>query len=163
WKQGERRVRKYLLPRWGKLPAKSITRRDVLAIFGRIKAPVLANQVLKAASAVFGFGVKMEIIGVNPCIGIEVNPTQSRERILGDDEFPKFWQAFGTPDVIRGSASKSCCSPASAPARLPTCAMTISAMDGGPCLVRPTLTGRGRNPVVSIACGCRSRRETSSL
>src|SRR5262249_19588068 len=106
WKQGERRVRKYLLPRWGKLPAKSITRRDVLAIFGRIKAPLLANQVLKAVSAVFGCGVKMEIIGVNPCIGIEVNPTQSRERILGDDEFPKFWQAFGTLDVIRGSALK---------------------------------------------------------
>src|SRR5262249_48514345 len=28
------------------------------------------------------------------------------ERILGDDEFPKFWQAFGTLDVIRGSALK---------------------------------------------------------
>jgi integrase len=68
---------------------------------------VLANQVLKAASAVFGFGVKMEVIAVNPCIGIELNPTRSRERYLHDDEFPKFWSAFGSLDPVHGAALRT--------------------------------------------------------
>jgi integrase len=105
WAQADALVRKHLLPRWGKLAAKSITRSDVRGIFSRIEAPILANQVLAAASAIFSFGVKQEVINFNPVTGVERNPTQSRERVLSDAELALFWSAFGEIGM-RGSALK---------------------------------------------------------
>src|SRR5262249_47312819 len=86
WKQSDKLVRRYLLPRWGKLEAKATNRADVRLAIGRIAAPVLANQVLAAASAIFSWAVKQEVIAVNPCHGIDRNATTSRERVLADSE-----------------------------------------------------------------------------
>src|SRR6516164_5530942 len=95
WRQGDRLVRRYLLPLWGSLPAQSITRSDVRAMMGKIGAPDLANQVLVSASAIFTWAVKQELLASNPCRGVEYNATTSRERVLSDTEVPLFWQAFG--------------------------------------------------------------------
>jgi hypothetical protein len=54
WQQGDGLVRRYALPRWGKLQAATIARADVKALIRQIAAPVLANQVLASISAVFG-------------------------------------------------------------------------------------------------------------
>jgi integrase len=94
WKQADALVRRWLLPRWGKLQAQAITRADVRAALARITAPVLANQVLAAASAIFSWAVKQDIIVNNPCRGVERNPTRSRERVLSDSEIPLFWAEF---------------------------------------------------------------------
>jgi integrase len=83
-----------LLPKWGKLRADTVTRSDVKALMRRIEAPVLANQVLAATSAVFSWATKEEILTVNPCRGVDRNATMSRERVLSDSEVPKFWLAF---------------------------------------------------------------------
>jgi integrase len=106
WKQADALVSRYVLPRWGKLEAKSISRSDVRQLIARIEAPVLANQVLAAASAIFSWAVKQEIVAVNPCRGVERNETKSRERVLSDSEIPKFWSAFDTAGLVRGSALK---------------------------------------------------------
>jgi integrase len=94
WKQADALVRRYLLPQWGKLEAKAINRSDVRLAIGRIAAPVLANQVLAAASAIFSWAVKQEVVAINPCHGIDRNATTSRERVLSDSELPRFWEAF---------------------------------------------------------------------
>jgi integrase len=94
WKQADALVRRYLLPSWAKLEAKAINRSDMRLMIGRIAAPVLANQVLAAASAIFSWAVKQEVIAVNPCHGIDRHKTTSRERILSDSELRIFWQAF---------------------------------------------------------------------
>jgi integrase len=96
----------HLLPRWGKLDAKSISRADVRALMSRIAAPVLANQVRAAASAIFSWAVKQEIVTANPCIGVDGNETRSRERVLSDSELPRFWPAFDDAGLIRPSALK---------------------------------------------------------
>jgi integrase len=106
WQQADRLVRRYLLPRWGKLDAKSITRPDVRAMMNRIKAPVLANQVKLAASAIFSWAVKQELITVNPCSGVDQNETRSRERILSDSELPKFWAAFDSASPVQSAMLK---------------------------------------------------------
>jgi hypothetical protein len=51
-------VRKHLLPRWGKLKAGAISRADVRAAMIMIEAPILANQVLAAASAIFSWTIR---------------------------------------------------------------------------------------------------------
>jgi integrase len=99
WAQADALVRRHLLPAWGGLIAQSITRTDVRAVLGKISAPLLANQVLASASAIFTWAMKQELLANNPCRGVERNATVSRERVLSDAEVPQFWQAFGSAGV----------------------------------------------------------------
>ena len=73
---------------------------------GRIEAPVVANQVKAAASAIFTWAVKQEIVTANPCIGVDGNETRSRERVLSDSELPRFWAVFDDAGLVRSSALK---------------------------------------------------------
>ena len=106
WKQADALVRRHLLPRWGKLPAHSISRSDVRSLMSRIEAPIVANQVLAAASAIFSWAIKQELITTNPCRGIDRNPTTSRERVLSASELPKYWRAFDDAGLVASSALK---------------------------------------------------------
>jgi integrase len=106
WKQPDALVRRYVLPAWGKLQISAVTRTDVRALMARITAPILANQVLAAASAIFAWSIKQELVTVNPCKSIERNPTTSRERVLSDSEIPKFWNAFDDAGLVASTALK---------------------------------------------------------
>jgi integrase len=100
WQQADKLVRRNLLPTWGNLIAQTISRADVRSLMGKLSdAPVAANQTLKAASAIFSWAVKQELLTNNPCRGVEHNATVSRERILNDNELPSFWNAFGEAGV----------------------------------------------------------------
>jgi integrase len=105
WRQADRLVRKHLLPLWAKLQAAAITRTDVKSAMARIPHRVLANQVLAAASAVFSWAVKEELLTTNPFRSVERNETQARERVLADSEIPLFWALFDEAGVA-GSALK---------------------------------------------------------
>jgi integrase len=107
WAQADKLIRRHALPRWGKLQAASIRRADVRAMMSRIEAPVLANQVLAAVSAVFSWAIKQEVIGTNPCRGVDRNATRSRERVLSDSELPRFWSAFDDAGLIISTALKT--------------------------------------------------------
>ncbi len=109
WPQAAALVRGHALPRWGKLQASSISRGDVNTMMARIKAPIVANQTLAAVSAIFSWGIKEEIVTVNPCKLVERNPTRARERILSASELPLFWKAFDDLEEprIRGAALKA--------------------------------------------------------
>jgi integrase len=107
WKQADALVRKHLLPRWAKLQAGDISRREVKAMMARIEAPIVANQTLAAASAIFAWAMREEITKVNPCALVDRNPTNERERVLSDSEIPKFWAAFGDAGLVRGAALKT--------------------------------------------------------
>jgi integrase len=97
WRQADALVRKHLLPRWGKLDIGNIRRADVKVAIATIAAPVLANQVLAAASPIFSWAVRQEIISANPCSGVERNDTTSRERVLSDAEIAAFWPHLSAP------------------------------------------------------------------
>ena len=91
WQQAERLVRRHLLPRWGKLKATAITRADVRAVMIRIEAPIVANQTLAAASAIFSWAIRRRSSTVNPCKLVDRNPTKARERVLSDAEVRLLW------------------------------------------------------------------------
>src|SRR5262245_26349706 len=91
WEQTAYLVERHLLPWWARLAARSITRADVRAALGKIATPNMANQTWAAASAVFTFAVKMEVVPFNPCRGIDANPTRARSRVLSDSELAAFW------------------------------------------------------------------------
>jgi integrase len=106
WKQAETLVRRYLLPRWGKLPAQLITRSDVKTAMASITAPVLANQVLASASAIFSWAIREELLKDNPARLVDRHKTASRERVLSDSEIPTFWSAFDDAGLLQGTALK---------------------------------------------------------
>ena len=106
WEQADKLIRRHALPRWGNLRAASIGRADVRAMMSRIEAPVLANQVLAAVSAVFSWAVKQDVVGTNPCRGVDRNATRSRERVLSDSELSRFWSAFDNAGLVVSSALK---------------------------------------------------------
>jgi integrase len=112
WRHADALVRRYLLPTWGTLRAREITRGHVRTVVRDVTdrgAPIMANQILAAASAIFSWVIREEIggIAVNPCHGVTRNPTQSRERVLSDDEIPMFWTAFDEAGLIRSTALKT--------------------------------------------------------
>ena len=108
WSQADKLVKRYLLPKWSKLQAADITRSDVKAMKSSIDAPILANQVLAAASSIFSWAIREEVKGVkaNPCQLVERNPTKKRERVLSDSEVPLFWSTFDDAGLIRSMALK---------------------------------------------------------
>ena len=128
WKQPEALVKKHLLPRWGKLKAHTISRDDVKLAIAQIKAPIVANQTLAAASAIFSWAIKELVGGVkdNPCKLIDRNPTKSRERVLSDSEVPKFWSEFDSADLVRGAALKMILLMGQRPVRFVICATSTS-------------------------------------
>jgi integrase len=105
WAQADALVRRFLIKRWGSLPASSISRPEVRAVLAKIEAPVLANQVLASASAIFSWALKQELISLNPCLGVEKNHSKSRERVLSSDELPRFWAEFDKVGLV-GKALK---------------------------------------------------------
>ena len=131
WKQADYMVRVHLLPAWGRLSAKSITRSDVRAIIAKIAAPITANQVLAAASAIFSWAVNQEIFQLNPVRGVERNATKSRERILSDKELPLFWAQFDTAGLTRSAILKTILLTGQRRAKSPACAKSTSNPVGG--------------------------------
>jgi integrase len=97
WEQADYLVRAHLLPRWSGRIAREITRADVRAAIGAIASPSVANQTRAAASAIFSFGVRMEVLALNPVLGVERHETKSRERMLSDSEIKLFWPHLSPP------------------------------------------------------------------
>jgi integrase len=80
------------------LQAGNITRADVKAMMGKIAAPQVANLTLAAASAIFSWAAREDLIsGSNPCRDVARNPTTARERVLSDSELPQFWAPMTAP------------------------------------------------------------------
>jgi integrase len=63
--------------------------------------------VLAAASAIFSWAIRMEVVAVNPCAKVDRHETRSRERILSDSEVPLFWSAFDSAGLVRSAALKT--------------------------------------------------------
>jgi integrase len=106
WRQAAALVDRHLMPRLGNLKASNIGRADVRLVIDKIDAPILANQVLAAASAIFTWATRQDIVEHNPCKGVDRNRTTSRERILSDGELPLFWKSFDDAGLMRSSALK---------------------------------------------------------
>jgi integrase len=109
WQQADNLIRRYVLPKWGKLLAADITRANARMIMADISAPITANQVIANTSAIFSWAIREEVGGVkvNPCHGVERNATRKRERVLSDSEMPLFWNAFDDAGLMRSMALKT--------------------------------------------------------
>jgi integrase len=101
-------IRRFVLPLWADRPITSITRKDVRALHASISRdrPITANMIVGAASAVFSWAIKQEIVTANPCKLIDMNPTNERDRVLSDSEIALFMKEFDQLGLVEGTALK---------------------------------------------------------
>jgi integrase len=87
-----------LVDRWGSRRICDITDADIVDALDRISgnAPIMANRLQAVLSAFFSWAKGKRLVTANPCTGLE-RPAEekSRDRVLGDDELRKVWQAAG--------------------------------------------------------------------
>lgn len=107
WRQGEKLMRKYILPSLGDRRIAAITQDDLRRVFDGLTGvegrPILANQVLAAASAVLSWAAARPYIDVNVARGIQRNPTKRRERYLSDAEVAAAWPDFARLGLARAT------------------------------------------------------------
>ncbi|MDP2356139.1 MAG: integrase arm-type DNA-binding domain-containing protein [Beijerinckiaceae bacterium] len=96
----ERTFRLHVVPAWGDLPLKEITRRDVIALLDAIVdggKPIAANRAFAAVRKLFNWSIERGIVDTSPCDRVRAPSAEvSRERVLSDDEVVLFWKAAET-------------------------------------------------------------------
>jgi integrase len=109
WAQANSLMMSHILPKWGHLKISEITRAHVRELVGRISVdrPILANSVKAAVSAAFGYAVKQDVVTVNPCKGVDDNPTNERERVLSETEISVFLRACDEIHPVKAAALKT--------------------------------------------------------
>lgn len=109
WREDERRIKKYLLPRWEHLTLEAIQRPEVARLhleLGR-EMPYQANRVLENISKMFQLAVIWGLLPDghhNPTVGIQTFKEAKRDRFVTEEEMPRLMATIGqeAPE-IRGA------------------------------------------------------------
>ena len=107
WAQADALVRRFLLPRWRKLQPANITRSDVRSMMTSIAAPIVANQTLAAASAIFSWAVRQELLKVNPCLGWSATRPPLVTGFCPIANYRNSRQAFDDAGLVESAALKT--------------------------------------------------------
>jgi integrase len=98
WREDERILKRELLPHWGKMKAKEVTRRDVRLLIDRLVdrgVATYANRIFALARKVFNFALQRDIVDTNPCHGLpQPAPEHRRDRVLSASEIGVLWKEF---------------------------------------------------------------------
>jgi len=99
WRGTERIFEMWVIPKWEKVPIRSIRRSDVHELLDELvkqKRISMANEVRKHLSRLFNWAADREIISANPLAGMarrDLRPTREAGRALGEQELRVIWQA----------------------------------------------------------------------
>ena len=88
--EDERKLKKEVLPLWGKRKAREITRRDVITLLDGIVdrgAPIRANRTLAVIRKMFNFALSRDILDTTPAAMVQAPARENqRDRVLTADE-----------------------------------------------------------------------------
>ncbi len=108
--EDERIIKKDLLPKWKRIKAQEIKRRDVIRLLDSIVdrgAPIQANRTLALVRKIFNWGVSRDIVEANPCIQVKApGKEKQRDRVLSNDEIRAIWEAFTGLDPLVAATFK---------------------------------------------------------
>lgn len=104
WKEDERILKKDVIPAWGGMKAKAITRRDVITLLDGIVergAPIQANRLLAAIRKMFNFAVGRDVIPATPCAAIPAPAKENqRDRVLTETEIKTLWDELPKAKMV---------------------------------------------------------------
>lgn len=108
FKEYERNLTKDVIPAWGKIRIKDITRKHVYDLLEKIVdrgAKNQANQVFKIVRAMFNWAVPRYNLEYSPCSLVKLPSKENkRDRYLSEKEICTFWQELkraGISDAIK--------------------------------------------------------------
>ena len=93
----ERRIHRYLVPRWGDRPIASITRNEVRDLLREkaAEAPIAANRLLALIRKIFNWALDEGIIDASPVTRLRPPSREhERERVLSEAEIQSLWSEF---------------------------------------------------------------------
>ncbi len=101
WRDDERRLNKYILPRWGSLKVAAVKHADVAALHGVIGKvhPYEANRNVELISKMFELGARWGFVPEghsNPGRRIEQYAEEKRDRWVTPEELPAITKAIDT-------------------------------------------------------------------
>ena len=104
----DKRILKHdVLPRRGKLKAKTIRKRDVVVLLDKILergASTQANRTLACVRKLFNWAAQKDLVEANPCAGIKApSKEKTKDRVLSDDEIHTFWNLAGLSPRIKAA------------------------------------------------------------
>jgi integrase len=98
WAADAGMIRREVLPAWGKRPADTIRRRDVIELVEAVAARgtgVMANRLLALIRKMFAWAQDADLVDANPARGVAAPHREAtRERLLNEDEIAKLWSAW---------------------------------------------------------------------
>ncbi len=100
----------HILPAFGKRPMASVTRKEVLALHGRMcETPNQANLVVRTLSQLYRHAEDWGLLpgGHNPCRGVMKYPERRRERFLTDTEFERLGHVLKEAEDVGWMSSAS--------------------------------------------------------
>jgi integrase len=110
YEEAKRDLEHDALPKWGKRPIASISRRDVIDLFDGViarGAEVQANRTLARLRALFNWAIEKDRLSASPVARMKL-PTKeiARDRVLSDDELRWFWAGCDAIDWPFGPLAK---------------------------------------------------------
>lgn len=110
WPEDERRLKKHILPRLGRIGVEDVTAADVRALHAKIgkRAPVEANRVVNLVRTIYNKGVKWGLVPeghANPASSVERYQERSRERWLTAAELKQLSKALAAEEDIYAVAA----------------------------------------------------------
>ncbi len=88
WRDKDNQLHCYVLPRWGKRPATTITTKDVIKLNDEMQevGAATARNVYALVRHMFGWAVERQLVQETPCTVKSPPPVRSRERTLDVEE-----------------------------------------------------------------------------
>ena len=100
WKEDEQKIRKVLLPAFGRKLISDVTTRDVLAVQTSVRragAPATANRYLTLMSRLFNVAVQLGLLEKNPASRIKKLPeNNARTRFLSPSDISRMLEALAS-------------------------------------------------------------------
>lgn len=106
WKNDEQKIARHIVPAWGAMPLREVTRRHVQELLDGLVSrgmSVGVNRVQALVSRIFAVALDRGLIDAHPATRIIKRfPETPRERVLSDDELRALWSGL---DARPGAAS----------------------------------------------------------
>jgi integrase len=100
WKDDINKTRKYLLPAWGSLPVRAITRRHVHELLDTLVAKGMTtgvNRVQAVISRLFTVALDRSLVDAHPAVRMMKRfQEKPSDRVLTDDELRALWEGLDT-------------------------------------------------------------------
>jgi integrase len=100
-------LEKDVRPAIGAMAADAVKKSDVGRILDAIverNSPIRANRALALIRSVFGWGMRRDLVLMNPAVGIDMPSNEvSRDRVLSDTEVVAFWRGLDSAPMSKGT------------------------------------------------------------